>query len=151
MQTCEMDLHLRYWDVNENLVWSRYYGSTFLGHATHMDLLNHFQDITKDLPLTNLFQIFMDGPNTNLKFFKEFSANFNINCSCSLIDMGTCNLHVVHGSLNTDKVTSGWVSKKSWKPHTLTCMTVQHEEKNVQVLAQLSIHLAFVLLGIKSI
>ena len=112
-QTCEMDLHMRYWDVNENLIRSRYYGSSFLGHATHTDLLNHFQDITKELPLTNLFQISMDGPNVNLKFFKEFSANFNSNCSRSLIDMGTCNLHVVHGSLKTDKVASGWGLKKS--------------------------------------
>ena len=46
MQTYEVDLHLRYWDVNENLVQSRYYGSSFLGYATHMDLLNHFKYIT---------------------------------------------------------------------------------------------------------
>ena len=83
-----MDLHLRYWDVNENLVRPRYYGSSILGHATHTDFLNHFKDITKELPLTNLFQIFLDGPNVNLKFFEESSANFNNNCSRSLIDMG---------------------------------------------------------------
>ena len=109
----KMDLHLRYWDVNENLVRSRYYGSSFLGHVTHMDLLNHFQDITKELQVTNLFQISMDGLTVNLKFFKEFYANFNSNCSRLLIDMGTCNLHVVHGSLKTDKVASGWGLKKS--------------------------------------
>ena len=109
----KMDLHLRYWDVNENLVRSRYYGSSFLGHVTHMDLLNHFQDITKELQVTNLFQISMDGLTVNLKFFKEFYANFNSNCSRLLIDMGTCNLHVVHRSLKTDEVASGWGFKKS--------------------------------------
>ena len=115
MQTCEMDLHLCYWDVNENLVRSRYYGSSFLGHATHADLLNHFQDITKELLLTNLFQIFMGGPNGNLKFFKEFSANFNSNCSCSLADMGTCNIQVVHRSVKTDEVASRRGLKKIMK------------------------------------
>ena len=30
-QTCEMDLYLHYWGVFENLVPSRYYGSSFLG------------------------------------------------------------------------------------------------------------------------
>ena len=55
-QTCEMDLHLRYWDVNENLVRPRYYGSSFLGHATHADLMNHFEDLTKELPLTIYFR-----------------------------------------------------------------------------------------------
>ena len=49
-QTYEMDLHLRYWDVNENLVRSRYDGSSFLGHGTLTDLLNYFQYITKELP-----------------------------------------------------------------------------------------------------
>ena len=115
MQTCEMDLHLCYWNVNENLVRSRYYGSSFFGHATHIDLLNHFKDITKELPLTNLFQISMNGPNVNLKFFEEFSANFNSNFSCSLIDMGTCNLHVVHGSVKAGKVALGWGLKKIMK------------------------------------
>ena len=132
MQTCEMDLHLGYWDVNENLVWSRYYGASFLGHATHTDLLNHFKGITRELPLTNLFQIAMDGLNLNLKFFKEFSAIFNSNCLRSLIDMGTCNLHVVHGSLKTSKVgrkkkeSCLWMGsqKKSWKLHTLSCITI---------------------------
>ena len=65
MQTCEMDLHLHNWDVNKNLVRSRYYGSRLLGHATHTDLLNYFRDIIKELPLTNLFQISMDGTNVN--------------------------------------------------------------------------------------
>ena len=150
-QTCEMDLHLHNWDVNKNLVQSRYYGSRLLGHATHTDLLNYFRDIIKELPLTNLFQISMDGTNVNSKFFKEFSANFNSNCSHSLIDMETCNLHVVHWSLKTYEVASEWGLKKSWKPHTLSSMTVQREEKVMQVLAQLSIHVAFVLLDIKSI
>ena len=149
MQTCKMDLHLRYWDVNENLVWSRYYGSSFLGHTTHTDLLNHFKDINKELPLTNLFQISMDGLNVNLKHFKEFSANFDYICSCSLINMGTCNLHLVHGSLKTGRTASGWGLKKIMK----ATYTVLHDSpvQIMQVLAQLSIHLAFVLLRIKSI
>ena len=52
----------------------------------------------------------MDGLNVN---FEEFSANLNTNCSLSLADMGTFNLHVVHGSLKTVEVTSDGVSKKS--------------------------------------
>ena len=101
------------WDVNENLVPSRYYRSSFLGHATRTDLLNHFQDITKALPLTNLFQISKDGRNVNLNFFKELSANVNSNYSRSFIDIGICNLYMVHGSLKADKVTLRWGLKKS--------------------------------------
>ena len=42
-QTTEMDLHVRYWDPIENRVKFRYYKSTFHGHVTHADLLNHFK------------------------------------------------------------------------------------------------------------
>ena len=88
MQTCEMDLHLHYWDVNENLVGSRYYGSSFLGHATHTDLLNHFQDTTKELPLTNLFQISMDGLNVNFKFSKSSLQTLIVTVHTHLLTWG---------------------------------------------------------------
>lgn len=52
----------------------------------------------------------MDGLNMN---FEEFSANLNTNCSLSLVDMGTFNLHVVHESFKTVEATSDGVSKKS--------------------------------------
>ena len=37
-QTSEMDLYIRFWDVNLNKDNVRYFGSTFLGHGTHEDL-----------------------------------------------------------------------------------------------------------------
>ena len=144
-----MDLGFRYWDFNENLVRSRYYMSSFLGHATNTDLLNHLKDVIIELPLANLFQASMGVPNVNLELFEEFSANFNSNCSRSLVDMETCYLHVVHGSFKAGEVASGWGLKKSWEQHRLFYITVQREEKIMQVLAQLSALLTFVLLGIK--
>ena len=38
-QTSEMDLYIRFWDVNLNKDNVRYFGSTFLGHGTHEDLV----------------------------------------------------------------------------------------------------------------
>ena len=49
-QTAEMDFHVHYSDPVENRVKVRYYNSTFLGHRTHTDLLNHFRSVTNDLP-----------------------------------------------------------------------------------------------------
>ena len=37
--TSEMDLYVRFWDVSENKVNVCYYGSRFLGHGTHQNLL----------------------------------------------------------------------------------------------------------------
>ena len=61
-QTTEMDLHVRYWNPIENRVKVTYYDSTFLGHRTHMDLLNHFKSLTNDFPSNKVYQVSMDGP-----------------------------------------------------------------------------------------
>ena len=75
-QTSEMELYVRFWDVSENKVNVHYYGSSFLGHGTHQNLLSHFNDITRDLDHSHLYQISMDGANVNAKFHQEFSAHF---------------------------------------------------------------------------
>ena len=57
----------------------------------------------------------MDGPNTNLKFFNEYSNKFAETALHFLINVGTCNLHIVHGSLQTGESASGWGLKKIMK------------------------------------
>ena len=71
-QTSEMDLYIRFWNVNLNKVNARYFGSTFLGHGTHPDLLTHFQEVTKEINYSHLYQVSMDGPSVNLKFTISF-------------------------------------------------------------------------------
>ena len=110
-----MDLYVRYWDPIENRVKVRYYNSTFLEHGTHADLLNHFESITNDLPSYKVYQVSMDRPNINLKFYKEFSRLYKEeNCHC-LIDIGTCSLHTVHNSFRTGVEATGWNVKKVLK------------------------------------
>ena len=46
-QTSEMDLYIRFWDVNLNKVNVRYFGSTFLGHGTHQVYLPIFKKLRK--------------------------------------------------------------------------------------------------------
>ena len=105
-QTSEMDLYVRYWDVNASQVMYRYYGSSFLGHAMHKDLLKHFGEITKDLSSSKLYHMSMDGPNVNLKFLKELSKLREGDSVHSLDDIGTCSLHSVHGSMKTGEIGS---------------------------------------------
>ena len=103
-----MDLYVRFWDVNASQVKSRYYGSSFLGHATHKDLLKHFGEITKDLSPPKLYHISMDGPNVSLKFLKEFPKLRAGDSVHSLADIGICSLHSSHGSMKTGKIASKW-------------------------------------------
>lgn len=112
-QTCEMDLYVRFWDTIENEVKVRYWNSTFFGHGRHQDLLQHFSEVTKELNPGHLYQISMDGPNVNLKFFKEFAKARKDDMLHTLIDIGSCSLHIVHGSFKTGAKKSNWNIKET--------------------------------------
>ena len=114
-KSSEMNLFVRFWNADSNQVQSRYLGSTFLGHTTHLDLLTHSRDLTKDLNPSKLYQISKDGPNTNLKFFNEYSNKSAETTLHSVINIGTCNLHIVHGSLQTGESASRWGLKNIMK------------------------------------
>ena len=114
-QTSEMNLYIRYWDKTEIAVKVRYYGSSFLGHGRHSDILNHFMSLTRSLKSEALYQVSMDEPNVNLKFFKEFAASFKEDNFHSLVDIGSCSLHIVHGAFKTGAEKSEWGLKKFLK------------------------------------
>ena len=67
-QNSEMDLVIRYWNVDENKVESRHWNSSFLGHATHQDLFMHFETAFEDINVTKLVQVSMDGLGVNWLF-----------------------------------------------------------------------------------
>ena len=69
-QTSEIDLLVQFFDNSTNTVNTRFYDSRFLGHATHQDLYKKFNDISNQLDSNKLFQISMDGPDVNLKFYE---------------------------------------------------------------------------------
>ena len=102
----EMDLFVGYWDVSEKRVVVRYWNSVFLGHTTHLDLLKSFNEGLEGLDLSKLVQVSMDGPNTNLKFLQELR---------SLIDIGSCSLHIIHGAFKTGSEATNWKLDKVLK------------------------------------
>ena len=54
-------------------------------------------------------QVSMDGPNVNWSFLKMFNAYLQTNCDeKTLINLGSCGLHVVHGSLKTGHSAAKW-------------------------------------------
>ena len=57
----------------------------------------------------------MDGPNVNLKFIKEFAANFKEDNLHSLVDIGSSCLHVVHDAFKTGAEKLEWDMKKFLK------------------------------------
>ena len=97
-QTCQMDLIVRYWDSQKNEVKVRYWDSELFGHASHQDLFKNFMKATETLDKSKLMQISMDGPNVNLKFYETVLRDRELNELHMLINIGSCNLHVVNGA-----------------------------------------------------
>ena len=50
----------------------------------------------------------MDGPNVNLKFSDQLIDQLEIQSEKSLLDMGSCGLHVVHGAFQNGHKIAKW-------------------------------------------
>ena len=104
-QTSELDLLVRYFDITDRRVYTRYISSEFLGHARHMDLLRNFANMTDEMFEGKLVQLSMDGPAVNLKFLAELQKDRKEKGLPQLINIRSCGLHTGHLKLVEKKVT----------------------------------------------
>ena len=75
------------------------WNSRIFGHTRSDDLVKAFNDGFNELSSIKLIQISMDGPISNLRFLSEIKK-LKINDElASLINIGSCNLHAIHGTL----------------------------------------------------
>ena len=65
-----MDLLLRYLSEINYKVKVRYYISQFFGHGTSKDVQKQFSNAISDLDSNKVFQVELDCPNVNLKFWQ---------------------------------------------------------------------------------
>ncbi|KAJ4919549.1 hypothetical protein JOQ06_022104 [Pogonophryne albipinna] len=98
-----MDIILRYWSEREGKVAVRYFTSEFLGHTQAEKLLESINRSLSPLDPKKLLQISMDGPTVNWKFLRIFQEDKSKEDpdAPKLINLGSCGLHVVHGSFQT--------------------------------------------------
>ena len=85
LQSCEIDLLLRYFDFDDFTVKICYCDSRFFGHATHQYLVKQCNDGMKQLDVNKLLLIFMDGSSVNHKFLEEVSKERKGNNSINLL------------------------------------------------------------------
>ena len=57
----------------------------------------------------------MDGHHVNMKFFEKFLQHHNDRSFHSLTNIGSCGLHIVHGSFSREETKSGWSLEKFLK------------------------------------
>ena len=77
---------------------TRYFGSSFPRHATAEDMMHHFEEMTQGLDRRSLFQVSMDGPNVNWKFFEMLQKKLEDDIQGQLLNIGSCGLHTVHNA-----------------------------------------------------
>ena len=101
---------MRFWDKQKNEVVSRYLGSQFLGHTRANDLLECLVGELSALREKNLVQLSMDGPKTNWKLFDHFVQRREniVPHMPTLLNLGSCSLHIVHGAFKTGAQATGW-------------------------------------------
>ena len=114
-QECEMVLVLRYWSVSQQLVCTRYLDSAFFGHGRYDDLLNQFNKLTSKIDKSKVYHISMDGPKVNHKFLRALKIDWSKELMHKLIDIGSCNLHIISGAFKTGAEKSGWNIHKTLK------------------------------------
>ena len=71
----------------------------FLGHATAADLRKKVDDGLAGLDLSKQIQLAMDGTNVNWKVLSDMKKEGDEAGLNNLVNIGSCNLHVVHGAL----------------------------------------------------
>ena len=91
-----------------------------MGHARASDLMQSLIEVLKDLDYINkIVQVFMDGPNKNWALLDNLSIHRkeeNANAP-NLVNIGSCGLHMVHGSFSAASKQTYWnleVSLKSF-------------------------------------
>ena len=107
-QKGQMDILVRYWNALKNIVETRYYTSEFLGGAKAEKILKSFEHSCSKLDDSKLVHIGSDGPNVNKKFLKQHIAKREFLELVPTLNIGTCGLHTVHGSLKTGIKAADW-------------------------------------------
>ena len=81
----------------------------------HTNLYREFSNALKEFDGNKLLQIFMDGPNVSLKFLNDTAKDRVAIGQHELIFIGTCGLHVIHGTFKTGAESTDWKIKKILK------------------------------------
>ncbi|KAH7978848.1 hypothetical protein HPB49_006976 [Dermacentor silvarum] len=79
-----------------------------MGHSTAEDIQEILLRALEPLPLGKVLQISMDGPNVNLKFFKNMQVHLRENHQVQCVDLGTCGLHTIHNAYRAGVGASKW-------------------------------------------
>ena len=109
------DSIIRFWDHSEQKAQIKFWSSSYLGHSTHSDLLENFNSCVDGLDPSTMVKVSMDGPSVTWKFYNALN-NQRDECKLpTLIDIGSCSLHIVNGAFQSGAENTGWRIKLTLK------------------------------------
>lgn len=96
----ELQVLVRYWSDSAGQITTKHLESFYMGHATAEDLkTNLLVAMEKShLSLRKLLMLASDGPNVNKKVFRCVNEDVKSVREKGLIDIGFCNIHVIHNA-----------------------------------------------------
>ena len=108
LQKGQMDQLVRIWSNEKKMLVTRYFNSEFKGSAKAEKILQTFEKSMNKFNLESFIQISSDGPNVNLHFLGLVAEKREPEEVPPLIQLGTCCLHTIHGSMKA------WVKNSNW-------------------------------------
>ena len=107
----QLDAHVNIFNDEFNPVEQKYIESSFIRHGDAETCLKSLIDVLGNLDYVNsLIQVGMDGPNVDWKLFdmmKQDRLEKNPKAS-SVLELGSCGLHVVHRAFGTAESATDW-------------------------------------------
>ena len=96
----QIDLHFRFWSEEQNEVVRRFYTALMFGHAEGAKVPAAMVDKLEEdkVNLSSILTLSSDGPNVNKTIFRAVNTSLKGAGNPEMINIGTCNLHVVHNS-----------------------------------------------------
>ena len=147
IQKCQMDFSLRFLGKTGNEAVVQYFNSKFLSHVSAQDLLQEFQQALKDLRESSMLQVSMDDPSCYWALYDKLGKHPEREELPSLINIGSCGLHIVHRALKTCVTATEWNLKGILKSIYYFMTSLPDRLTISALLNVISFHLLIVLLA----
>ena len=135
LQTCQMDVNVRFRYNDENRVETRYWDSKFLWHTTAQHILENFCSALDNLKQDSVVEMPMDGPSTNMAFYNSLKLHREKEELPQLIDICSCRLRIIHGAFKAGTESTGWKEKETLNGH-LYCYMILLQEGMTTLASQ---------------
>ena len=93
LQKCQMDVNIRFWNNETNILETRYLYSQFLERPNADNLFQIIKDSTSGLNEANLLQLAMDGPDVNWLVLNKLDDMLIANGHEKTVNISSCPQH----------------------------------------------------------